>query len=96
MSIKSNDYAKVKSENLKESPLEKGEVLEEIAPQKIGIFSVYWVESKSISPSHSEKIFNSFHAGTIIHDQHEIERLMGIHAPLKVYVEYGSNRSTKN
>lgn len=61
---------------------------ESLSSKKIGIFSSNWVESMQIAPNISEKIFKSFHIGTIVDDQDEVKRLFDLGAPIKVYAEY--------
>ncbi len=64
---------------------------ESVELKKIGIFQANWVEAISISPNSLSKVYNSFQSGTIVYDQKEIERLKSIGAPIKVYVEHGSD-----
>jgi hypothetical protein len=88
---------------LENPPLEKEEELKDpvdekvlisdvkIPLKKLGHFENNWVESMSATPNGLDKVYRSIHAGTVVQDQAEIERLVSIGAPIKVYVEHVSN-----
>lgn len=83
-SDKTEDLGEVFAEN-PQKPTEFSKKL------KVAIFLKNWVESRPVSPNGLDKIFTTHRYGELVHDQSEIDRFVSIDAPVKVYVEHGSD-----
>lgn len=59
--------------------------------QRVGIIMKKFIDTKDYSPSNPYKHFKPYHAGQVIFLESEIDHLLSIDAPIKVFIEDGSN-----
>jgi len=59
-----------------------------LAPrERIGVMMKLFVESNKYSPSHHYSCLKRWEAGKVIYNAADIDRLLSLNAPIKVYVE---------
>lgn len=62
---------------------------------RIAVFFANWIESTLLTPGLPNCYLHSWKIRQVVSEQSDIERLISLNAPIKVYVEDGSYRCAK-
>lgn len=65
--------------------------LEKESRQRIGIFTKNWMESTKLAAGLPNCCLKSWKKMQIVFCEEDIERLLSLNAPIRIFVEYGSN-----